>query len=181
MTKTMKSVGINAVPVEDGRGSELHLPLPAINALHQKRAELVDQVNHHLSAAARLREVLGTLDGTLELFGPDDPRAPGAAASGSQYLRYGEMRRRCLDAMRDGAIIKAEEVVLSLMRDKCLDPTDHRALRSDLVKRALRALHTLYREGRVAKIGHGHHVRWRSLEVIPVPPATQTLAGAPVA
>ena len=75
-------------------------------------------------------------------------------------MKYGEMRHRCLDAMRDGSAITAESVVMRLMRDRSLDPHGDKHLRSDLLKRALRALDALRRCGRVQKIGKGRGVRW---------------------
>src|SRR4051794_33332868 len=76
------------------------------------------------------------------------------------HLKYGEMRDRCLNALHDGAVIAAESVVMQLMRDRSLDPDHDQALRSDLLKRGLRALDALRREGRVEKIGKGRGVRW---------------------
>ena len=75
-------------------------------------------------------------------------------------MDYGEMRHRCLDAMRDGEAITAETVVVPMMRERALDPDRNQRVRSDLIKRALRALDTLHREERVQKIGKGRGVRW---------------------
>ena len=75
-------------------------------------------------------------------------------------MEQGEMRHRCLDAMRAGDAITAEDVVVPMMRDKAVSPDRNRRVRSDLIKRALRALDTLHREERVQKIGKGRGVRW---------------------
>jgi hypothetical protein len=75
-------------------------------------------------------------------------------------LKYAEMRHRCLAAMRDGSVITAQAVVMQMMRDRSLDPDRNQRLRSDLLKRALRALDALVRCGRVEKIGKGQGVRW---------------------
>ena len=138
------------------------LPLTAINDLYQKRAELADDIEGHKRECTWLEGVLEHIDQLLLQFGSADPLT--ARVSGSRYLTYGEMRHRCLAAMRDGNTITAEVVIVQLMRQKCLDPLQHRQLRCDFIRRALRALATLRDEGRVEKIGYGRGVQWRLVE-----------------
>lgn len=140
--------------------------MTVINDLHQKRAELADDLEGHKRECTWIEEMLDRLDQVLQELGSADPLT--ARASGTRYLVYGEMRHRCLDAMRDGAIVTAEAVVMQLMRQKYLDPEQHPALRRDLNKRALRALATLHEDGRVEKIGYGRGVQWRLAEADPV-------------
>jgi hypothetical protein len=82
----------------------------------------------------------------------------------SEYLGHGEIRRRCREALRDREVITAEEIALATMRDKGLDPDEDRRLRSDFIKRTLRALDALRRNGSVEKIGNGRGVRWKLAE-----------------
>jgi hypothetical protein len=140
----------------------------AISALRQKRAELAGEVIHYQREIARIRGELVHVDAVLRLFAPDSPpehilpkyhRPPR-----SEYLAHGEIRRRCLEAMRDGAVITAESVVVQMMRDKGLDAEGDQRLRSDLLKRTLRALDALRRLGRVQKIGKSRGVRWKATE-----------------
>src|SRR5262249_42798523 len=101
------------------------LPESAIRALREARGELAGQAIHHQREIARIRDELGHIDAVLRLFAPDSPpehilpkyRRPKQ----SEYLAYGEMRRRCLEAMRDNGTITAEGVVVQMMRDKSLD------------------------------------------------------------
>jgi hypothetical protein len=65
--------------------------------------------------------------------------------------------------MRDGTSITAEAIIVELMQEKTLDPSDQR-LRSDLIKRTLRALDALRRLGKVEKIGKGRGVRWKIVD-----------------
>jgi hypothetical protein len=79
---------------------------------------------------------------------------------GRLLLDYGEMRHRCLAALAGGDTITAESVAIQMMRERSLDPNRHQRVRSDLNKRALRALHSLRKEGRVQNIGKGLGVKW---------------------
>jgi hypothetical protein len=144
----------------------------AINALRDKRAELAGLVIHHQREIERLRGEIVHLDAVLRIFAPDSKpehilpkyRRPRR----SEYLVPGEIRRRCLDAMRDDAIVVADQIVVEMMRDKGLDAEGDRRLRSDLLKRALRALDALRRLGRVEKIGQGRGVQWRLASAVPI-------------
>lgn len=135
-----------------------------ISGLRQKRGELAGLVLHHQQQIGRIRGELVHVDAVLRLFSPDSPpeyilpkyRRPPR----SEWLAHGELRRRCREAMRGGAAITADQVVVDLMREKALDGGDQR-LRSDLLKRCLRALDALRRRGTVQKIGKGRGVRWR--------------------
>jgi hypothetical protein len=137
----------------------------AISALRQKHAELAGQVIHYQREIARIREALAHIEAVLRPYAPDSPpehilpkyRRPPR----SEYLAHGEIRRRCLDAMREGAPITAEAVVVEMMCDQGLDAEGDRRLRTDLLKRTLRALDALRRRGSVEKIGRGRGVRWR--------------------
>jgi len=151
--------------LDDGTGlSEL-----AINALRQKRSELAGLVLHHQQEIGHIRGVIGHIDEVLKAFAPDSPpehilpkyRRPPR----SEYLAHGELRRRCREAMRDGAAITAEAVVTALMREKALDPDDQR-LRSDLLKRCLRALDALRRKGIIEKVGKGRGVKWKAVQPV---------------
>jgi hypothetical protein len=136
----------------------------AIRALREKRGELDGRLIYYQQEIKRIRDELSHLDAVLRMFAPDSPpenilpkhpRPPR-----SSLLQYGEIRRRCLEAMRENGVIAADSVVLQLMRDKSLDEGDQR-LHSDLLKKTLRSLDALLREHRVEKIGKGRGVQWK--------------------
>jgi len=154
---------VSATPSASGHLGESDLL--AVLAMRAMRAALNGAIAQRTEEIERLSTSRNYLDEVLHMFELNDLKNGPAPAwcrpSGTNYLAYGEMRRRCLDAMRGGAVITAREIVDALMPDKGLDPVKDKELRSDLIKRALRALATLGAEGRVEKIGHGIGVRWR--------------------
>jgi|SRR5579862_315961 len=154
---------VSAAPSANGHHGESDF-LVILN-MRAKRAALNGAIAQRTDEIERLSTSLNHLDEARRLFEAGDlgngPAPAWCHRSGTKYLAYGEMRRRCLDAMRGGAVISAREIVDALMPDKGLDPVNDPDLRSDFIKRALRALATLCDEGRVEKIGHGIGVRWR--------------------
>jgi hypothetical protein len=143
----------------------MRMPEIAINALRDKRAELAGLVIHHQREIERLRSNLAHLDAVLHLFAPEikpDHILPKYhRPRRSEYLVHGEVRRRCLDAMREQETIAADDIAVAVMRDKGLNAEGDRRLRSDFLKRVLRALDALRRRGTVEKIGMGRGVKWK--------------------
>jgi hypothetical protein len=140
-------------------------PEHAIRAWREIRAELAGEIIQHRREIERISQLMSHLDALLRAFAPDSspehiPAKIRRSTHQSQYLVYGEMRRRCLEAMRESGSITADIVIERLMREKSLDPGDQR-LRSDLLKRALRALDALRRDNRVEKVGWGLGVQWK--------------------
>jgi hypothetical protein len=119
--------------------------------IDQYRADLV-----HIDAA--LRMIVPDID--LEQI-PVRHRPPKR----SPYFARGEITRTCLEALRDAGgdgWLSGDEITVTAMCRKGLDPDRDRRLRTDFVRRILQTLDSLERRyGKVTKSGHGKGIRWR--------------------
>ena len=135
-----------------------------VKALLDKDAEIRGQIAVLEGQMAKHRAELAHVQATLRLFDPAQDvkriRPKAAAAPRSTYFVMGEITRRCHDALREaGGPISAEDIAVKAMRDKGLDPAD-RAIRSDMIRRLLWALHRLATDGQIERVGHGLGARW---------------------
>jgi hypothetical protein len=63
--------------------------------------------------------------------------------------------------MRERGLISADDVAVSAMVDKGLDPDTNRKQRADFTRRILVSLHDLRKAGKVDQIGTKTRVKWR--------------------
>lgn len=145
------------------------LPLPAdqpnaVNALRNKRAELLGMIELHEREANRLRGELIHLDATLRLFDPQtDPEAIGGKLlypRRTEYFAKGETTRLIYTFLRDHGTASALEIAEYAIREKSLPPMDTLTMR-DFARRFLDQMHDMRRRGKLAKIGERKGVRWR--------------------
>jgi len=135
----------------------------AINALVRKRTEIAGQIRDLEHRSDQLRAEMIHVDSVLRLFAPDIEAEKIPARrhmpQRSQYFARGELTRTCLDALRDAAErgdgwLTGEEITVSTMQGKGLDPVHDRRLRADFQRRILQTLDALERRyGTVAKSG----------------------------
>jgi hypothetical protein len=124
----------------------------ATNALIRKRAEIAGQLRDLEHQTDQLRAEMIHVDSVLRLFAPDietekipaKPRSPQR----SEYFARGELTRICLNALRDAAErgdgwLAGDEITLSTMQGKGLDPVRDRGLRADFQRRILQTLDAL--------------------------------------
>ena len=136
-----------------------------IHALTEKRAEVSGRIHDLEERTRQARADLAHIDATLLLFDPDAKpaaiRARLPAKGRSSLFANGEISRRCREAIRDarGEPVAAESVVRQAIADKGLDPED-KALRQDLMRRFLWALHRMQLAGTLRRIGRGLGARW---------------------
>jgi predicted metal-dependent HD superfamily phosphohydrolase len=145
------------------------LPLPdeqpiAVNALRNKRAEILGDLVVHQAAIDRLRAELIHIDAVLRLFDPDtNPEEIGGKRRfprRTEYFGRGEVTRLIYDALRDNGTVSAAELAEAVATQKEIPETD-RAIRREITDRFLNMLHHLRRRGHLEKIGHGPGVRWK--------------------
>lgn len=140
-----------------------HIPL--VHGLITKRAEVSGIIADLEERMRQERANLAHIDATLLLFDPDlkpktiRPVRPAKGRSG--LFANGEISRRCREAIRKAAPepVSAELVVRQAMTDKGLDPED-KALRQDMLRRFLWAMHRMHVAGIVGKTGNGLGARW---------------------
>jgi len=137
---------------------------PVINALIEKRAELAGYLADLERRAVQCRADLVHLDSTLRMFNPEfDPDSimPKQPQRRSLYFQMGEVAQRCREAIRKagGQPISADEIAISAIRDKGLDPQDKK-LRALFTRRFLWALNRMAKRGEIGKAGDGRNVRW---------------------
>jgi hypothetical protein len=146
------------------------LPLPeehpnTVNALRNKRSEVVGDIAMHAREIEKLRAQLIHLDATLRLFDPNTdpemiegrPRSPRR----SEYFEKGELVHRVYVGLRESdATISAEELTKVALADKGIPLTDRVTHRLFMCK-FTPALADLRRRGIIEKIGHGRGVRWK--------------------
>ena len=147
------------------------LPLPAdqpvtVNALRNKRSEIVGMIELHNREAERLRAELIHLDATLRLF---DPHTDPEAIDGkllyprrTEYFAKGEQTRLIYAYLREHGSASAYEVAEYAIREKNLPPMDA-LIKRDFVHRFLGQMHDMRRKRKLAKIGKGKGVRWVNL------------------
>src|ERR1700686_4535810 len=128
---------------------KLPLPLPneqpvAVNALRNKRAQIVGDIEYHQREIDRLPADLVHLDAALRLFDPDTdpddiaPRRP--LPRRSHYFGKAEQTRRVFDAIRNHGTVSAVEIAAQAMADKGIPETD-RKMRREFVSRFTNTLH----------------------------------------
>ena len=124
----------------------------AINALVRKRAEIAGQIRELEHQTDQLRAEMIHVDSVLRLFAPDieTEKIPARQRTPrrSEYFARGELTRICFDALREAAErgegwLTAEEITLSTMQAKGLDPARDRRLRADFHRRILQTLDAL--------------------------------------
>jgi hypothetical protein len=151
------------------------LPLPneqpvAVNALRNKRAEIVGEITVHAKEIERLRSELIHLDATLRLFDPntdpEDIEGRPKRPRRSEYFEKGELAQRVYAALRSAETISATELTQTALADKGVPLTDRVAHRLFMCK-FTPALADLRRRGIVVKVGHGTGVRWKLAPVEP--------------
>lgn len=136
---------------------------PVIHALIAKRAEVSGIIADLEERTRQARADLVHIDATLRLFDPDtdpDQIAAKKPARRQRWFGNGEISRRIREALRDATEpVAAEAIVRAAMADKGLDPED-KAIRQELNRSFLWALHRLHVTGEVQKVGHGLGARW---------------------
>ncbi len=144
----------------------------AINALVRKRAEIAGQIRELEHHTDQLRAEMIHVDSVLRLFAPEieTEKIPARRRMPrrSEYFARGELTRICLDALRHAAEtgegwLTGEDITVSTMQDKGLNPVGDRRLRADFHRRILQTLDALERrQGTITKSGHGRSgVSWR--------------------
>jgi hypothetical protein len=135
-----------------------------VNALRNKRSQIVGEIDHHQERIAKLRIDLLHLDATLRLFDPTtDPvnisprkfRPPR-----THYFDRGEPSRRIYAALRESGTVSATELALAAMAERGIDQYDTKA-RTEFVGRFSNQLYDLGRRGITERIGSGYGVRWK--------------------
>jgi len=148
---------------------KLPLPLPdeqpvAVNALRNKRAEILGDLAVHQAAIDQLRADLIHVDAVMRLFdpetNPEDIAGKRRLPPRTEIFARGEYTRIIYDSIRKRGTISANELSDIAMAAKGMPESD-RALRHDLANRFHNMLHHLRRRGKLTKIGHGPGVRWK--------------------
>jgi hypothetical protein len=148
--------------------SAAKLPLPdehpnTVNALRNKRSEIVGDIEVHSREIERLRSELVHLDVVLRLFDPTtdpDDIAGRKRRRRTEYFAKGELSKRVFDALRHNGTTSAQDLAASAMAEKQM-PAGDRATRRVIAQKFMSALHDLRRRDHVQKIGDGHGVRWK--------------------
>jgi hypothetical protein len=144
-------------------------PLPdtqpvAVNALRNKRAEIVGDIDMHMREIDRLRAELVHLDATMRLFdpeaNPEDIFGKRRFPTRTEYFARGEVTRMVYEAMRQAESVTTLEITETALREKQIPESDKR-VRRDFINRIGNVLHDLRRRGKVEKIGRGPGVRWK--------------------
>jgi hypothetical protein len=135
-----------------------------IKGLTDRVSEIKGEIAILEGQIARKRTDLAHVQATICMFDPSydgkaaKPKFP--AAPRSHYFAMGEITRRCREALRDATgPISAEDIARKAMMDKGLDVNDG-AIRSDMIRRLLYALHRLNEEGTAKRNGQGMGARW---------------------
>ena len=140
-----------------------------ISGLRRKHAQILGIISDLDHQIDQHRADLVHIDATLRLLVPDIDldqipirhRPPKR----SPYFGHGEITRTCLEAFRDAkgdGWLSADEIAVTAMCRKGLDPDTDRRVRADFMRRILQTLDSLERRyGRVVKSGHGRGIRWK--------------------
>jgi hypothetical protein len=139
---------------------------PVVHGLIAKRAEVSGIIADLEERMRQERASLAHIDATIRLFDPEmkpntiRPVRPAKGRSG--LFANGEISRRCREAIRKAAPepVSAESVVRQAMTDKGLDPED-KALRQDMIRRFLWAMHRMQVAGIIGKVGNSMGARWK--------------------
>ena len=136
-----------------------------IAGLVQKRDEAEQEVTRLKQSILQQRSEIYQIEKAIAVLTPSLTAARRIATrhARSRYFTSGELSRRCQDALRlaGGAWITAEDIALTAMRDKALDPADAE-LRGDFTRRLLWTLNRFVIRGAVTKDGWGTAARWRA-------------------
>jgi hypothetical protein len=132
--------------------------------LVERAAEIRGQIAVLEGHIAKQRADLAHVEATARMFDPSydgkkvQPKRP--APPRSTYFAMGEITERCRNALREASTpIAADDIAVKARQDKGLDPTD-KAIRSDMIRRLLWALHRLDAVGQAKRIGQGLGARW---------------------
>ena len=136
------------------------------NALTNKRAAIVLEIEHLEKRIAELKAQLIHLDATLRIFRPD------FAAEGlpvkhrrrtkSPYFEHGEITERIFDMLHKYGTVSSADVAEQLMREKGLDPKHDRVVRTDFVRRVTLQMREQMQKGLIERTGgRGPTSRWR--------------------
>jgi hypothetical protein len=145
------------------------LPLPdeqpiAVNALRNRRAKIVGEIEFHQGRIGKLRTDLVHLDATLRLFDPatdpDDIGPRQHRATRTHYFEKGELARRIYAALRESDTTCAIDLAIAAMADREIDKSDTK-IRKDFVGRFSNQLHDFGRRRIIERIGNGPGVRWK--------------------
>jgi len=135
-----------------------------INALTTKAAEIRGQIAVLEGRISQQRADLGHVMATLRMFDPTASAQPVKAKQPARpratFFAAGEISRRCRDALREAVgPVSADEIAVLAMGDKGLDQSDQ-AIRSDMARRLIWALHRLESAGQAQKVGAEVNARW---------------------
>ena len=135
-----------------------------IAGLTERASEIRGQIAVLEGQIAKHRADLAHVMATLRLFDPTAAekrvRVKRPARPRATYFATGEIARRCRNALRDAdGPISADDIAFKAMREKGLDPADG-ALRADMSRRLLWALHKLGKDGKAKRLGGGASARW---------------------
>ena len=135
-----------------------------IAGLVAKREEALREIDRLKRDVLGVRHDLYQIEKAIAVLTPSLTAARRIATrhARSRYFTSGELSRRCQDALRlaGEAWITAEDIALTAMRDKALDPADAE-LRGDFTRRLLWTLNRFVIRGAVVKEGWGTAARWR--------------------
>lgn len=147
------------------------LPLPdeqpvTVNALRNKRAEILGKIEMHEREANRLRGELVHLDATLRLFDPmTDPEAIGGKLlkmpRRTEYFAKGETTRLIYECLRERGIASAKDVAEHAATAKGIEVMGNPATEPDFIRRFLDQLHDMKRKGKVVQVGQRKGARWK--------------------
>jgi hypothetical protein len=135
-----------------------------IKTLTTKAAEIREQIAVLEGRISQQRSDLGHVMATLRLFdptaSPQPIKAKHAPRPRATFFAASEISKRCREALRDAAgPVSADEVAVRAMTEKGLDLSDQ-AIRSDMARRLIWALHRLESAGQARKVGAGVTARW---------------------
>jgi len=133
-----------------------------ISGLKAKRSAMAGRIVDLRRELYRLEADLVHVDAVLRLYGLEGSELPskGHVSIRSAYFARNELSRRCRDLLRERGTISADDVTVSAMLDKGLDPETERRLRTDFTRRILVTLHDLKKIGQVQQVGRGKGTRW---------------------
>jgi hypothetical protein len=153
--------------------SAAKLPLPAeqpiaVNALRNRRAKIVGEIEFHQGRIGKLRADLVHLDATMRLFDPatdpDDIGAHQHRPTRTHYFEKGELAQRIYAALRESDTTCAIDLAVAAMADREIDKGDGK-IRRDFVSRFSNQLHDFGRRRIIERIGSGPGVRWKLVPI----------------
>jgi len=144
-------------------------PLPniqpvAVNALRNKRAELMGELAMHQAEVDRIRSEIIHLDVVMKLFDPTTD--PGDIPTlrkrlhRTEWFARGEQTHMVYDALRERGTVAAIELAHEAQRRKGIAEHD-RATYRDFVSKFHNLLQHMGRRGQLEKLGDGQGARWK--------------------